>query len=832
MTMLASSDFEKYVAQQTAKNQPVVFDQMIFCNISGLTADNLQNYLTIPAEIVHRVDISRAGYIDENKVVYSAVLGSNVGDFEFNYIGLINKSENILAVACFTDTIKKRKNKGKTYGNSMTRNIILHFSGAKALTQINIAAESWQVDFTNEFVTINNKLDYLSSPAGFGMVGQCESIEQLRTIEPTEHNQRILVRGYYAGSNVGGGEFYADLSDNTTPDNAGTVIVTNSGKRWKRVHQEIFHTADFGLADELASLKKINVTDNNHRISISSKLGGIFKAENKTGLVEGAEDILFSAQNAWMRESRNYVPYADKNRRLYSEAYRNLLNGAIRIVCVGDSMTYGYDEQSEDKLPPLEGHTRHRAPVNYPEQMQKELNRILGNENSVVINYGFSGDTAQTSFERETWRTNPQADLAIIKLGLNDRSNNVPIETYMYYLSKWVERLLDWHCAVVIATSTMRNAGADASLDEAYRQAATQVAKNYGCQLVDTSYFVDNFAYADVYSDGTHFNKHGYTILGNTMAWALLNNFQMESMSNGYLNVSRKNVWHTAAMQRATTDINNSDARVVISQNQQVSFVFYTNNDVTEIGLNGQLVGGVEISFDSNNLRAKSYSKFAQISTTENQKTRYNLSDKHRSSLYLGRVCGRGWHCVTIKSVDNATYPAYVMGLKIKVINDDNAFYDMASGLFATEKASYVKYDPAFKVTGALPPTSKNTEITLPVKSIASLVSSARWFLAEIVSVKIYATKLYDVGAPWFHSYTEYRLIQYNNRVFIEPIIEKMIAGGNVVADDVIVKLTNVTLPKRGQSGDAMLSLKRDMDCYVKIVIDNDISTGLMGIEG
>ncbi|WGE32560.1 phage tail protein [Actinobacillus genomosp. 2] len=79
MTMLASSDFEKYVAQQTAKNQPVVFDQMIFCNISGLAADNLQNYLTMPIEIAHRVDISRAGYIDENKVVYSAVLGSNVG---------------------------------------------------------------------------------------------------------------------------------------------------------------------------------------------------------------------------------------------------------------------------------------------------------------------------------------------------------------------------------------------------------------------------------------------------------------------------------------------------------------------------------------------------------------------------------------------------------------------------------------------------------------------------------------------------------------------------------------------------------------------------------
>lgn len=245
MTMLASSDFEKYVAQQTAKNQPVVFDQMIFCNISGLTADNLHRYLTMPTEIAHRVDINHAGYIDENKVVYSAVLSSNVGDFDFNYIGLINKSENILAVACFTDTIKKRKNKGKTYGNSMTRNMILHFTGAKALTQINVAAESWQVDFTAEFLAIHAKIDRLSDPDGFKYIGQCESIEELRTIEPTENNQRILVKGYYAGTAVGGGQFYFDEADTTSADNGGTVITTAGGKRWKRIYTEIT-PFDFG----------------------------------------------------------------------------------------------------------------------------------------------------------------------------------------------------------------------------------------------------------------------------------------------------------------------------------------------------------------------------------------------------------------------------------------------------------------------------------------------------------------------------------------------------------------------------------------------------------
>ncbi|RRN04755.1 hypothetical protein EIM44_04775 [Bibersteinia trehalosi] len=240
MTMLASTEFEKYVARQVAKKALVTFNQMIFCNIPSLSEDNLSEHLTMPHEsqIVHRTDINRAGYIDENKVVYSAMLGTNIGDFEFNYIALINKEENILAVACFTDTIRKRKNKGRTYGNSLSRNMILQFSGAKELTGINVSAESWQVDFTSEFLAIHAKINRLSDPDGFKHIGQVESIAQLRTIEPTEDQQRILVKSYYAGKNLGGGVFYADFNDTQTADNGWEVIVTNNGQRWKLIKNQ------------------------------------------------------------------------------------------------------------------------------------------------------------------------------------------------------------------------------------------------------------------------------------------------------------------------------------------------------------------------------------------------------------------------------------------------------------------------------------------------------------------------------------------------------------------------------------------------------------------
>ncbi|URL01230.1 right-handed parallel beta-helix repeat-containing protein [Avibacterium sp. 20-126] len=81
---------------------------------------------------------------------------------------------------------------------------------------------------------------------------QCNSIEELRTIEPTQDKQMIYVKGYYTNSIKGGGYFVADFADTATADNGGTVIVTNGGKRWLRVYSEV-SVFDFGaMGDGIA----------------------------------------------------------------------------------------------------------------------------------------------------------------------------------------------------------------------------------------------------------------------------------------------------------------------------------------------------------------------------------------------------------------------------------------------------------------------------------------------------------------------------------------------------------------------------------------------------
>lgn len=88
--------------------------------------------------------------------------------------------------------------------------------------------------------------------------GQIESIEALRQFEPVRDRQIAYVKGYYTGTNVGGGYFIADLVDETTADNGGTTIVTANGKHWKRINTQTLTFDDFGIKQNIPQSTEIN----------------------------------------------------------------------------------------------------------------------------------------------------------------------------------------------------------------------------------------------------------------------------------------------------------------------------------------------------------------------------------------------------------------------------------------------------------------------------------------------------------------------------------------------------------------------------------------------
>ncbi|CTQ16095.1 hypothetical protein BN1200_580036 [Klebsiella variicola] len=85
----------------------------------------------------------------------------------------------------------------------------------------------------------------LASSDGLKWIGRCSDLTALRGIEPTSASQRISTVAHspgwaaIAGVPSGGGEFYYDHNDTTSPDDGGHTIVTALGARWKRVDQDV-----------------------------------------------------------------------------------------------------------------------------------------------------------------------------------------------------------------------------------------------------------------------------------------------------------------------------------------------------------------------------------------------------------------------------------------------------------------------------------------------------------------------------------------------------------------------------------------------------------------
>lgn len=143
--------FEQWKAQQAATGEPVLLDEFIFANVPGLDPDlPVDRDETMPpvAQIVHRESVTRKGVVNENAVVHSVVLGADVGDFSFNWIGLTNKASGTLAMIVHAPAQQKLKTQNGQQGNVLTRSFLMEFSGAQAETAINTPAETWQIDFT------------------------------------------------------------------------------------------------------------------------------------------------------------------------------------------------------------------------------------------------------------------------------------------------------------------------------------------------------------------------------------------------------------------------------------------------------------------------------------------------------------------------------------------------------------------------------------------------------------------------------------------------------------------------------------------------------------
>lgn len=150
-----------YFAQKTRDKEPVLLTQFVLAHIDGLDPTTpIDENTDLPADdkIVHRYNIPSVakGFVNQDQVVCSMLLTSDVGNFTFNWIGLCASDGTLISVITLPE-YHKTKTVGTTQGNNLVRNVLIEYADIKNATGINVPAQTWQIDFTARLKSMDDR---------------------------------------------------------------------------------------------------------------------------------------------------------------------------------------------------------------------------------------------------------------------------------------------------------------------------------------------------------------------------------------------------------------------------------------------------------------------------------------------------------------------------------------------------------------------------------------------------------------------------------------------------------------------------------------------------
>lgn len=176
MSAIITRKYEQWAASQAAQNLPARPDTFVFAYIPGQDPEveiSRDEPLPAAANIVHSAPVMQYGMLNTDAVVFSVVLDTTVGDFDYNWIGLLDQASNTLCMIVHTRTQRKIATSGQEQGNTLTRTLAMEFNGAAGTTQINVTPQTWQIDFSARLAGIDERqrlagLDIYGPGAFFG----------------------------------------------------------------------------------------------------------------------------------------------------------------------------------------------------------------------------------------------------------------------------------------------------------------------------------------------------------------------------------------------------------------------------------------------------------------------------------------------------------------------------------------------------------------------------------------------------------------------------------------------------------------------------------------
>jgi hypothetical protein len=148
---------QNQIAKKQGNNATLNISKFVMANVPNLGDEPATRIESIPnAYVVDQLNVTKSGYVNTNQVVYSLVMGSNVGDYQFNWVGLVD-DEGVLIAVTYIPLTAKTKNNGGVPGNTFTRNFLLSYTGIQQTTAVNVPAETWQIDFSDRLGGIDER---------------------------------------------------------------------------------------------------------------------------------------------------------------------------------------------------------------------------------------------------------------------------------------------------------------------------------------------------------------------------------------------------------------------------------------------------------------------------------------------------------------------------------------------------------------------------------------------------------------------------------------------------------------------------------------------------
>jgi lysophospholipase L1-like esterase len=416
-----------------------------------------------------------------------------------------------------------------------------------------------------------------------------------------------------------------------------------------------------------------------------------------------------------------------RNAFLLGEAMNALKAGTAKVVCIGDSLTYGHDTASGDVVAPTPPHVQTHVPVPYPATLQTTLNDVYGVAGITVENRGFSGDTVKQGYQR--WGTDPGADIAFVMYGINDAIPGlVSLSEFSRYLRSWVQRLNAWGTGVVLVPSTLMAHGCETRDVAPYRTAVRTVARELGCPVFDADTFGLSHRYADIYSDSVHFNTAGYAAFGTAVAafiagGGLTHSPNVVASDRTILLGSGAHVVTTGTLGHGAGSFASQELILTLAKGttERATIGFFLDADAAALSMVGLMSKGMPITLDGETLRPKATRK----SIVGDGDSNYTIAQQDirgsANEIALGRIVGRGWHLLTIKApTGDSTQPAaYLSAVRVRPTPQMEA----TSGAIVNVPRCFSVFDPPIDYN-ALPAPSSVTAISLPASLFGSLIAA------------------------------------------------------------------------------------------------------------